>query len=205
MAAQTSGLTITDVPLGSGVKIGTEQFIAVNRVTDGTLMFRDELLSSTMKMYNSAPSVTDYEGSIVDTYLSTTYLDSFTAQLQSYFVLRGYPCITYDGSSSATKTINRKIVVSNKASLEDSIVLSSLKTYYGVTEDDDSRIAKLSGVATPYWLRDANTSIAERMQNVAATGIFSRNALNKLYGVRPFLTLDPNTPVQIVNGEYVVQ
>lgn len=203
----SAGITIADVESGSGMVFNSEKYIVVYKDTDCVTLLRDELLNVSMKMFNTTPSVVDYENSNVDQYLTTTYLSSFSQAQQAYMCNANVLVIMYDGSSSTSKTIQRKICVPRNGELSDTYSkwLPALKEYYGVSTNNDARIAKLSGSANTYWTSDAFPSgTTLQMYYVLTTGGIHRQGVTKTSYIRPLIYLLPTTPVKIESGEYVV-
>ena len=208
MQGGTQTFPLSDLPAGTGVKIGTDQYILTQKWTITAELYKESVLPTSMKMHSAGGTPSDYENSIVDEYLTSTFANSLPSGLSQYLILNtiSYAMVVSGGTSTTTKTIQRSIVVPEYNGLADnSTVVGVLKTYFGTTDANTARISKNSGTAVEYWLRDAWTNGSSFNQHtVMSTGSRYRRGRTNSYYVRPVIYISLSTPVKIVGNEYVL-
>lgn len=201
-------LTLADLDVGTAVKVGNDRYILCIKWTATASMLREDVLPTSMKMQNSSSVAADYDGSIVDDYLTNTYVPSLPSSVTKYMSTGNFTINVADvgAASTTTKTIQRKIIVPQYSMMADTGSLTTvLKAYYETTNANTARIAKSNGTAVEYWLCDAWTNGTQRnMHTVMNTGGRYRRGQDNSYYVRPYIYMQMATPVKIVNDEYVL-
>ena len=210
MAAQNSEelFTLHDLTPGVTFKLSdasTITWIYLGEAYGNALMLREYLLGTTYKMWDTTTTNADYDGSNVDTYLIGSFYDAQSAATKSILSDSAISVITYDGSASAQKTLNRKVFILN-ATEANTTFIDALKAFYNTSSVNNARVAKPSGgSASTWWLRDAYTSNTNRMRVVQTSGdITYAQGTGKNY-VRPVISLLTTTKVALVDGLYVAR
>lgn len=209
MGAQSvSSLTFEDIPVGSPFMFRAEStviFVYLGIAYGNAILLRELAISSAKKIESSITYPVTYVDSLVDTYCSTTFYDTFDAKGQSIMADSSIDCIEYDGSVSSTATIARKIFCLSVTDIETTFI-GALKAYYSTTNANTARIAKKSDDTTVrYWLRDARTAgTGGYVRVVETTGVLNYTGENagSIY-VRPAVSVAKTTPLVLVNGVYL--
>ena len=209
MAAQggsTPSLTLGDLTGGDGVKIGSAQFILI-KGSSVAYMLREALIYTT-KYQASATLPVDYDGSNIDTYLTTTFSNSLPSGISDYLYPSSvtYPMGASGATSTTNKTITRSIRVMTKANTSNNTWLNALKAYYNTTDSATALKAKYNGTVKAWWLMDAWTNGSSvECYTVLTNGTAGRKGATAtdIY-VRPLVILSLSTPVKIENDEYVL-
>lgn len=204
IAAQKEEQTahLSDLENGTGVKIGNSMFIIVSG-SSARYLLRDALLNK-RAFFTTITANVDYEGSNVDNYLVNTFIPAFSTKIRSYMVDANISCVVNNNGTESTKTIVRKAFLPSYSALNGNSWKTSLKTYYGVTNDNTASVSKYSGDAKTYWLRDAYTGSTERARSVSSSGALSYGKVNAQYYTRPCICMSNDTPVKEVNGVWTV-
>ena len=200
-----AGTTLENLDAGTGVKFGTHTFIIVNKKSDAVVLLRDFTLGS-YQMFSSTQNTVDYDGSIVDDYLSTTYAGSFSDGLKALMKATSVTYTIASLSSETTKTITRYIRIPNYSEFSATSWTTALKKYYDVSTESDARIAKNSpNTAVKWWIMDAyKESSAVKMRYVNASGVIQRQTVTSYSNIRPVLHIDKNAKVQFDGETYIV-
>lgn len=191
---------------GSKVKLGMYPFIVMEQTENYTIIMRDVALGSRAQS-SAVTTNADYDGSPVDTYLTGTYIPSFSQIFKNIMVTAPVVISTnYDGTTG-TKTINRNCVVPSQTQMQKSGWLAALKSYYGVTTDNQARIAyNSSGTAVAYWLCNAYPSNSGLYYTISSGGAVGRTAAyGHTYNQRPLIFIDPTAKVIFDGTQYVIQ
>ena len=165
---------------------------------DGTWLLRKDC-AETRQWHSS--SVNKLESSTIHSYLNSTYLSKFVAQIQSAIKQVKIPYRKNGGSGGTTQ--NGANGLSCKIFLLSGPEVNFVHTYIDTGEGaaleyfkncvtnnaDSKRVAYLNGSATSWWLRSPNTNYTNHVWYVNSYGSGSyRDAANS-YGIRPALVL----------------
>ena len=178
-------------------------FIVMGMSEQGnSVLLMPELVYQQKRM--NATDAAEYNGCEMDTYLSAETDGFRTAYLSEAFrnclVPTQIKC--YSLTDSQEITIARDIFVPSYTEMgwtsdhpEGASLLAALKTFKGVTNDNQARIANnTAGAACHWWLRSANSSTQFRVVNYGGNA-FSNIASNSWYWLRPLLSVAPATLV----------
>ena len=178
-------------------------FIVMGMSEQGnSVLLMPELVYQQKRM--NATDMAEYNGCEMDTYLSAETDGFRTAYLSEAFrnclVPTQIKC--YSLTDSQEITIARDIFVPSYTEMgwtsdhpEGASLLAALKTFKGVTNDNQARIANnTAGAACHWWLRSANSSAQFRGVG-GSGGASSDNASISWYWLRPLLSVAPATLV----------
>ena len=178
-------------------------FIVMGMSEQGnSVLLMPELVYQQKRM--NATDAAEYNGCEMDTYLSAETDGFRTAYLSEAFrnclVPTQIKC--YSLTDSQEITIARDIFVPSYTEMgwtfeypEGASLLAALKTFKGVTNDNQARIANnTAGTACIWWLRSANSSTLFRSVGNNGTAI-SYNASFSWVWLRPLLSVAPATLV----------
>ena len=198
----TSGVTgtkIKDIPVGSEFRMaeGGYAYIFLGIINNTAWVLRKNVITGTAIMRNDG--VMDYEGSSIDTYLTTTWYNTFSDSQKAIMQETSQTLNFYNGSALASKTIQRKIFIPSYPQLysDTNGILSALKTYYNTTNESTARAATYR-----YWTCSARSSSS--MYGVNTNGAVQYPSLTEAnYYRRPVVSINKDTPVALVNGYYI--
>lgn len=178
-------------------------FIVMGMSEQGnSVLLMPELVYQQKRM--NATDVAEYNGCEMDTYLSAETDGFRTAYLSEAFrnclVPTQIKC--YSLTDSQEITIARDIFVPSYTEMgwtsdhpEGASLLAALKTFKGVTNDNQARIANnTAGTACTWWLRSANSSSQFRSVYVNGSA-YSNDASHSWNWLRPLLSVAPATLV----------
>ena len=145
----------------------------------------------------------DYANSDIHSYLNSTFVNLFDADIKSVIKQVKLPYTQGTGSGGSLKTgssgLSAKVFLLSRAELiagthsdanTEGAVLSHFKG-----EDTADRIAYLNGSATDWWLRTPQKSKTNTAWKVRASGSFIYSNVFNSNGVRPALVLPTDTNV----------
>ena len=207
-AKKETALKIKDVDAGAEFRFsetGTS-FIYLGVINGAAWLLRDQVLQTGVKMRTGA--LCDYENSAIDTYLSTTWIDSFSQKSKDAMADTTVTFQASDGTALSSKSITRKAFLLSRPQVEtnENSVLSALKKYKNTTSGNTARIARDSGGTERAWW--TCTAISTTNMCVVATsgstGTAAPNNGSGLYYRRPVLSINKETEVKLVNGVYVM-
>ena len=178
-------------------------FIVMGMSEQGnSVLLMPELVYQQKRM--NATDAAEYNGCEMDTYLSAETEGFRTAYLSEAFrnclVPTQIKC--YSLTDSQEITIARDIFVPSYTEMgwtsehpEGASLLAALKTFKGVTNDAQARIAKNSvGTACYWWLRSASRLLQFRIVNLIGNA-YEANASVSWVWLRPLLSVAPATLV----------
>lgn len=165
---------------------------------DGTWLLRKDC-AETRQWHSS--SVNKLESSTIHSYLNSTYLSKFVAQIQSAIKQVKIPYRKNGGSGGTTQ--NGANGLSCKIFLLSGPEVNFVHTYIDTGEGaaleyfkncvtnnaDSKRVAYLNGSATYWWLRSPYTSSANYVWYVSSNGRCNGDGATDSYGIRPALVL----------------
>lgn len=204
-----------DAAIGSIVKIKVngeyKEFIVVHQGNpdpgvydsscDGTWLLMKDIYE--IRQWHSS-NVNDYAGSTIHSYLNSTFLNLFDADIKAQIKQVKIPYRAGSGTSktvtSGANGLSAKIFLlsSTETSFNHSYMPTNegaeLSYFSGCTDDgaDSKRIAYLNGTATRWWLRSPYTVDSGYALFVSSSGGWNGSNCSNSYGVRPALVL-PST------------
>ena len=123
--------TLADLQTGSVVKFSESgaTYIYCGVMYGNAQLLRDEVLSSSNKK-----STLTYSGGAVDTYLTGTWYNTFTAAQKALFADSDVTIVISDGSATSNATITRKVYCPPSSAVNNSGAITTvLKKYKGTT------------------------------------------------------------------------
>ena len=199
------GIAISEIPSGTGIKIGTDMWILVRKGPDFVEILRDYTLPNRRAMYPEAPAIVTYVDSNVDVFLTTTFSSSLPAHVQSALYQHTINCITYDGSVSGVASVSRSIYELSESDLSNgSDIVNALVDYYSAANNNAARAAHRESDDAPvtWWLRDAYTGNINRIRTVTESGTVLYQPVTVTRYVRPAMSLSSSTTVSLIDGVY---
>lgn len=134
-----------------------------------------------------------YDGSIVDSYCSTTYLSLFSSTMQSMIQPVQIPCTANDGSWGAANIIRKAFILSGTElgfTDQNMNVEGSAIAYFS---DNSKRIANYNQVPTTYYTRSPYRSgKSANISYIGTIGVLYNTTPNSGSGVLPCIVL-PST------------
>ena len=170
---------------------------------DGVWLLMEDIYEN--RQWHSS-NVNDYANSTIHSYLNSTFLGLFDADIQAQIKQVKLP---YRPGSGYGKTVNSganglsaKIFLLSGTEVSmahDYIpVLGAELAYFAGCQDtaaDTKRVAKLNGSASNWWLRCPycnSSNGATNAQNVNSNGSWNNNNCSNTYGIRPALMESEN-------------
>lgn len=197
-----SGVTdikMKDIPVGSEFRIveGGSVYIFLGIINNTAWVLRKNVITGTTIMRNDG--VVDYEDSSIDTYLTTTWYDTFTDSQKTIMQETSQTFSFYNGSAIASKTIQRKIFLPSYPQLfsDANGVLSALKAYYNTTDESTAR-----AVGYRYWTCSARSASTMYGVNTIGPAIYPSLTEGNLYR-RPIVSINKDTLVTLVDTYYI--
>lgn len=206
MASGAKQLCLKDVPIGAYFKEAASSVLWIYCGVEfgNSQLIRDQVLSSASKLRND--TLCDYEGGVIDTYLTGTYYNAQSEALRAAMADSEISYPASDGSAVVTKTITRKIYIPTYAQSYSGKVLNGLKANRKTTNSNESRKAMDSGgYYRGWWTMSARSTTY--MYSYGGSGASSYTAPNVGSGTvyrRPMISLKQDTPVALVDGIYVL-
>ena len=214
LKAPITGILAGDLAVGSTVKLmenGTAtEYLVVNQgkpsgsslydtSCDGTWLLRKDIYEN--RQWHSSNS-NAYANSTIHSYLNSTFLNLFEADIKAQIKQVKIPYVNGTGSSavaSGASGLSAKIFLlsgyevgfttsDNSYFPVDGAKLSYFENGTG-TSALNKRIAYLNGSATYWWLRSPRTSVTNRAWGVLSNGNYDGYSCSGSYGVRPALVL----------------
>ena len=169
---------------------------------DGTWLLRKDIAEK--RQWHSSHS-NSYKASTIHTYLNGTFLNLFDADIREVIKQVKIPYVNGTGNSavaSGSSGLSCKIFLLSGREVgfstsdsqyfpNDGAKLSYFESGVG-SSALNKRIAKLSGLATVWWLRSPLTLNALNAWYVYSNGSYGNDFCNRSYGIRPALVLPFN-------------
>ena len=169
---------------------------------DGTWLLRKDLREN--RQWN-ASNVNDYANSTIHSYLNSTFLNLFDADIREVIKQVKIPYVNGTGNSavaSGSSGLSCKIFLlsgrevgfsasDNPYFPNDGAKLSYFESGTG-SSALNKRIAKLNGSATVWWLRSPDTYDTTNAWRVISSGNYSGVSCTYSHGIRPALVLPFN-------------
>ena len=209
MTQGENSITLKDLQTASVFRTsGTSTFnyIYLGIINGTAWLLMEQVISTASKMRNDA--LCDYEGSLIDNYLTNTWQPSFSEHAKEYMENTTVTFPASDGTNVVNKTITRKAFLPTLAQLKDNAngILSVLKKYHNTTSANTARQAKDSGgTYRGYWTCSAVSTTS--MSSIGATGTngnFTPNTPSGTIYRRPIVSFSKDTPVRLVDGAYIL-
>lgn len=206
MASGDKQLCLKNVPLGAYFKEATSSVLWIYCGIEfgNCQLIRDQVLSNASKLRND--TLCDYEGGVIDTYLTGTYYNAQSEALRNAMADSEISYPASDGSAVVTKTITRKIYIPTYAQSYSGKVRDALLVNKKYPSDNNARKATDSGGSYRAWWTMSAKSTTQ-MYTFSAGGAAGYTAPNTGSGLvyrRPMISLKQDTPVELVDGVYVL-
>lgn len=215
--APIGGILASDLAVGSTVKLmenGTAaEYLVVHQglpssmydeSCNGTWLLRKDIYEKREWNYHSENNI--YKASTIHSYLNSTFLNLFDANIKAQIKTVRIPHVNGTGNSDSLATgssgLSTKIFllsgyeVGFTQSVNPYFPTDGAKLYYFVSGNDSTakakRIANLNSSATVWWLRSPSTSNTVHVWYVNTGGSYDTNNCTFSQGIRPALIL-PST------------
>lgn len=175
---------------------------------DGTWLLMEDVYEN--RQWHSSNS-NSYKASTIHSYLNSTFLGLFDADIQNAIKQVKIPYVNGTGGSSVASGANglsAKIFLlsgyevgwTQSTNQYFPIDGACLSYFAGTSATDAKRIGKLNGSATLWWLRSPYTNYTVNAWGVRSDGGYGRSYCSNSLGVRPALTLNPSLLVSWEDG-----
>ena len=206
MASGDKQLCLKDIPIGAYFKEAASSVLWIYcGVESGNCqLIRDQVLSSASKLRND--TLCDYEGGVIDTYLTGAYYNAQSEALRSAMADSEIAYSASDGSTVVTKTITRKIYIPTYAQSNYGKVIAGLRANRKGTNDNYNRAAMDSGGNYRAWWTMSAASTT-KMHGFGTSGNDVSYVPNIGSGTvyrRPMISLKQDTLVELMDGIYVL-
>lgn len=202
-------IKLKDIPVASSFRTSettTVNYIFLGIINGTAWMLREWVINTATKMRDN--TLCDYEGSLIDNYLTNTLIPDFSQHAQECMQETSVTFPASDGTAVVNKTINRKafLLTHNQLNNSGNNVLSTLKKYYGTTSGNTARIAKDNGgTARAWWTCSAgSTTYMKTVSNIGSAGDTVPNSGSGLVYRRPVVSFNKETTVKLVDGIYIL-
>lgn len=216
------GTPISSLPVGSSVYLNESgspvEYLLVNHgipsnsnlydsSCDGTWLLRKHIYE--LRQWHSS-YINDYENSDIHSYLNSTFLNLFDANIRAHIKTVKIPYRAGYGEgttiTSGANGLSAKIFLLSSSEVSISFVFVPSNegadlSYFSGCEDssaDDKRIANLNGSATGWWLRSPiclSDLGSKYVAHVQINGAFNYADCPYSLGIRPALILPSNAVV----------
>ena len=218
MAQEETGQPLENLTPGTGIWIsesGTlKQWIYLGKDSSGNCQMLRERAYGQRRISASSMSIPNYDGTEMDTYLSGTYLNKFTAKVKGYLTATTISHRVFNSSTSSSSypdMIKKCYLPTMKqmgygGSEAGTVFLQALRTFYSTTSDNAARKAmNESGTTVQYWLSSAYTQ-ENRFHVIGTTANLTYNQATNGTAVyyRPILSFSAATPVKNTDDGYVI-
>ena len=143
-------------------------------------------LNKTAKMNSSSTNSGGYPASAMKTYVETNVYDKLPSDLKAIVAPVKKKCYTTYNNASSLSEANYNVWLLAEAEVFDSVsytVGSGEGTKYPIFTDNASRVKKVNGSATRWWLRSAYSSSSQHFVIVFSDGDFHYSYASNSYGV----------------------
>lgn len=206
MVSGDKQLCLKDVPIGAYFKEAASSVLWIYCGVEfgNSQLIRDQVLSSASKLRND--TLCDYEGGVIDMYLTGTYYNAQSEALRSAMADSEISYPASDGSAVVTKTITRKIYIPTYAQSYSGKVMAGMQANKKETNWNHNRKAMDSGENyRAWWTMSAKSTTQVYAFSVAgATGGYAPNIGSGTFYRRPMISLKQDTPVALVDGVYIL-
>lgn len=218
MFTQDAGTPLETLTAGTGIWIaenGTlKQWIYLGKDSSGNCQMLRERTYGQRRINASPMSIPNYDGTEMDTYLSGTFLDNFTAKVKGYLASTSISHQVYDSgtASSSYPNMAKKCYLPTMKQLgyggseAGYDFLQALRTFYNITSDNNARKARNEGgTFVQYWLSSAYTQDNRfRVIGTTANLTYNQGTNGSAVSYRPMLSFSAMTPVTNTGDGYVI-
>lgn len=202
-------IKLKDIPVASTFRTSdttTTNYIFLGIINGTAWMLRELVINTASKMRND--TLCDYEGSLIDNYLTNTWVPSFAQHAKDAMEETSVTFPASDGNAVINKTISRKAFLLTYGQIIGNAnnVVGTLKKYYNTTSANTARAAKdANGNGRSWWTCSANSTT--NMGTVGGSGSGGNTTPNTPAGTiyrRPVVSFNKETTVKLVNGIYIL-